>query len=66
LKFFGRYGTATVTVPPLAKTEVTDGAWLIETAVGGDVPLQADAMAATPPRRASAAFLSSTEVTGQP
>jgi hypothetical protein len=55
-----------VTVPPLAKTEVTDGAWLIETAVGGDVPLQADAMAATPPRRASAAFLSSTEVTGQP
>ena len=64
MKFDGRYGTATVTVPPLAKPEVTDGAWLIGTTVD-EVPLQADAMTATPPRRTSAAFFSSTEATGQ-
>lgn len=66
MKFVGKYGTATVTVPPLAKPEVADGAWLVGAAVGDDVPLQADAMTAMPPRRTNAAFLSSTEVTEQP
>ena len=66
LKFLGRYGTATVTVPPLAKAEAADGVWRFDAAVGGDVPLQADTMTATPPRRTSKAFLSSTEATRQP
>lgn len=66
LKFAGRYGTATVTVPPLAKAELTGGAWVVGLAMGGDVVLQEDAITATPPKRASAARLSSTEVTRRP
>jgi hypothetical protein len=66
LKFVGKYGTATVTVRPFANKEVDGGAWLVGPVVGDDPLLQADAMTATPPRRASATCFSSTEVTGRP
>jgi hypothetical protein len=66
LKFVGRYGTATVTVPPLAKIEVTGRVWAVVLATVGDELEQADATTATPPRRVSAVLLSSTAVTERP